>query len=693
MSLASSSSSSVVGTPGSAMVETPLTPPLETPPAKEKRRQKFLRGIQRIGSSSSLTNIGRARSSSAPYGTRGTISCVSLAGTPAYGQFTPGTPSSLMKSYFPENINSGQGSPAVEFPSFEDSDSQLAARKIIGGSTTCLTPGSIALPRDVVATRSRSATVQKPPYDFWANMPDEVRIQIFAYLQPKELVRASRVSKDFYKFAFDGQLWTHLDATEFYQEIPAESLAKIVVAAGPFIQNLNLRGCLQIEHYERAEAVVNACKNLYNASLEGCRNFQRQTLHGLLKNNVKLANLNLTSLPAVTNSTCKIISQHCPQLETLNVSWCKQMDARGVRMVIQGCPKLRDLRAGEVKGFDNVEVAQAIFETNNLERLVLNGCIELTDDALKTMIVGTDPEIDILTDRPVVAPRRWRHLDLSRCTRLTDDGVKSLGYNVPDLEGLQLNGCSALTDSALEPILATTPRLTHLELEDLVDLTNDLLSEHLAKAPCAPILEHLSLSYCENLGDAGMVPVMKQCVSLKSVDLDNTRSGDLVLAEAAATVRGRAARTTSSDSQPKIGMRLVVYDCQFVTWTGIREVLSWNAEVRQPMPATQDEIDAPPTASYPTEIIGLKSFYGWQQTVEQHTARVLKGDFASAARLERKWAGYMQAVEEAGAGGAGVRRRRRRAREAQMLHAHEEGVNLITGRRRARTVAGSCSVM
>lgn len=675
------------------MAETPLTPPLESPldgpPQKEKRRQKFLRGLQRISSSSSLTNVGRARASSAPYGNRGTLSCVSLAGTPAYGQFTPSTPSTLMKSYFPENFDPGPATPATEFPFFIDPESQLGTRKLAGGSTICLTPGSISLPRGMVATRSRSATVQRPPYEFWANMPDEIRIQIFSCLEPKELVRASRVSKDFYRYAFDGQLWTHFDATEFYQDIPAESLAKIVVAAGPFIQNLNLRGCLQIEHYERAEAVVNACRNLYNASLEGCRNFQKQTLHGLLKNNAKLVNLNLTSLPAVTNSTCKIISQHCPQLETLNVSWCKQMDARGIRMIVQGCPSLRDLRAGEVKGFDNVEVAQAIFDTNNLERLVLNGCVELSDESLRTMIVGTDPEMDILTDRPVVAPRRLRHLDLSRCTRLTDDGVRALGYNVPELEGLQLNGCSALTDSALEPVLASTPRLTHLELEDLIDLTNDVLSEHLAKAPCAPILEHLSLSYCENLGDAGMVPVMKRCVGLRSVDLDNTRCGDLVLAEAAATVRARAVGSLDSRSLPVVGLRMVVYDCQFVTWTGIREVLSWNAAQPPPPP--------PARPCYPTEIIALKSFYGWQQTVEQHTQRVLRGDFASAARLERKWAGYMQAVEEAGAAGAGVRRRRRRAREAQVLHADEEEggrrITVVGGRRRARTVAGSCSVM
>ena len=79
-------------------------------------------------------------------------------------------------------------------------------------------------------------------------------------------------------------------------------------------------------------------------------------------------------------------------------------------------------------------------------------------------------------------------------------------------------------------------------------------------------------------------------------------------------------------------------------------------------------------------------------TVDEHTKRVLKGDLAAASRLERKWADYMQANEEAGAIGAGIRRRRRRAREAQMAHADEEEAGATaTGRRRARTAA--CAIM
>ena len=359
-------------------------------------------------------------------------------------------------------------------------------------------------------------------------------------------------------------------------------------------------------------------------------------------------------------------------------------------MVLSGCPKLKDLRVGEIRGFSGavgMEVATLIFENNSLERLIMSGCADLTDDVLETMIQGTDPEIDILSDQALVEPRVLRHLDLTRCVRITDAGLEVLTNNVPRLEGLQLSGCNLLTDRSLSKLISTVPFLTHLDLEELSELTNVFLSEHLAKAPCASRLEHLSISYCENLGDVGMLPIMRDCVSLQSVDMDNTRISDLVLTEAAAMVRARSATNPAHYKVPQITLRMVVFDCGNVTWTGIREILSRNAEIRRPVGENG--------TTFQKEVIGLKCFYGWQMTVDEHMKRVLKGDLASANRLERKWADYMIANEEVGAGGTNVRRRRRRAREAAMLHADEEeggiGAGGIGRRRRARS--NGCAVM
>jgi F-box/leucine-rich repeat protein 2/20 len=187
--------------------------------------------------------------------------------------------------------------------------------------------------------------------------------------------------------------------------------------------------------------------------------------------------------------------------------------------------------------------------------------------------------------------------------------------------------------------------------------------------------------------------VLKSCRSLSSLEMDNTRISDLVLTEAAASMRdrNRLARALLPSEWPEVGLRVVAYDCANVTWPGVREVLSRNADITRPSGGKA-------AATYPRESISLKCFYNWQSTAEEHTKRVLKEEFNAAARLEWKWADWVMLNEEAGIGGAGARGRRRRAREAQMIHAdEEEGGAGATGnvgrRRRGRSGSGSCVVL
>ena len=677
---------------------------------KLKGRQRLLENLRRISSSTSLS-LGRKRASSNPYTGRqrgSTFSLLSPSGNSSFSRLVPG-----------QNANSapdsGHGTPMATTPS-----PLVTVQNVTANTTNTTTRPRTATMVELKAGSAIETPVTRPQrsqtvgddyfsqpmhgdravaplkrstrFDFWKDLPQELKLLIFSHLKPKELVRASIVSKAFHKACFDGQLWTSFDASEFYTEIPAASLANIIKAAGPFVKDLNLRGCVQVEHYNRADVVVKSCTNLMNATLEGCRNFKKQTLHTLLSTNSRLLHLNLTGLTNVDNRACKIVSRNCPQLETFNVSWCTHMDARGVKMVLAGCPKLRDLRVGEIKGFSSkdstgMEVAELIFENNILERLVMSGCSDLTDDVFKAMIQGADPEIDILSEQALVPQRNLRHLDLTRCNRITDSALEVLANNVPMLEGLQLSGCTLLTDRSLSKIISTMPFLTHLDLEELAELTNVFLAEHLAKAPCANRLEHLAISYCENLGDVGMLPVMRECTSLQSVDMDNTRISDLVLTEAAAMVRARSVRNNYPFAKPQITLRMVVFDCGNVTWTGVREIMSRNAEIKK--------MNGPGGTTFQKEVVALKCFYGWQMTVDEHMKRVLRGELGKANVLERKWADSMILSEEANTGGAGRRRRQRRAREAAMLHADEEeggiGAGGIGHRRRARS--NGCAVM
>ncbi|KAI8936629.1 hypothetical protein NX059_007028 [Plenodomus lindquistii] len=688
-------------------VETPSAPgtPSESSIVEQPRlkgRHRLLHGLQRMGSSPSLAAMGRTHSHSLRSGAKPSMSCVSLAspGSPYGNSFGSSYSSELSNGFSTAPTSVANSPPATPF---WDERTRLRTK-------TPDIPSSVPLPSarrpftrdgleadaDYFSRPIANKVHKRPDFNFWGDLPAEIRMQVLRYLQPKEIVRCSRVSKSWHAMCFDGQLWSDLDTSNFYRDISANALVKIITSAGPFVKDLNLRGCVQLREQWGKGGFIDAVQNLENFSLEGCR-IDRTSIHCFLLQNSRLVHVNLSGLAGATNAAMKILAAHCPRVQVLNIEWCNNIDNRGLKKVVEGCPRLRDLRAAEVRGWDDVDLMVALFKRNTLERLGLKNCDSLNDESLAAFVEGVDEEVDVLTDRPIVPPRKLKHLDLTRCRSITDDGVKALIGNVPSMEGLQVSRCGRLSDDSLIGLIPTMPVLTHLDIEEVDNLTNDVLKT-LANSPCAPHLRHLCISSCENLGDTGMLPVLKACSSLSSLEMDNTRVSDLVLAEAAAGLRNRnrTARGLTASERPTVGLRIEVYDCANVTWTGVREVLSRNAEITRPRNAIMASKSEP--ATYPREIIKLKCFHNWQPTVEEHTKRVLRGDFAAAARLERKWADYMMLNEEAGVGGAGTRRRRRRAREAQMMHAdEEEGGAGVTGgigrRRRARSGPGSCVVM
>ena len=672
--------------------------PFEQPP-KPKGRRRLLQGLQRISSSPSLAKMGRVPSSSYTGAGKGSMSCVSLASSNSrpghsYGKSYSSTQSSAGYSTAPTSVASTPGPESQQF--------DLGARirfldsEAIGHAPSV--PRSVPLPSDIRSGSREGVSMgtagvmgvledyfskpivrvkeirKRKNFNFWCEMPQEIAIHILQFLRPKDIVKCSAVSKAWHKMCFDGQLWRNLDTEEYYRDIPAASLTTIMTKAGPFVRDLNLRGCAQMPESwgKDGQTISDVCRNLEYFSLEGCR-IDRSSVHYFLLRNPRLVHVNLSGMKGLGNSALRIIAQNCQQLEHLNISWCKNVDTRGLLRIVQSCPKLSDLRAGEVKGFDDKAFLLELFDRNTLERLILSHCVDFDDESLHVLVQGVDPAIDPLTGRAIVPPRRFRHLDFSRCSALTDKGLRSLANNVPYLCGLQLSYCDALTDDALTGVLETTSCLTHLDIEELDRLSNTSL-QSLAKSPSAHKLQHLNISFCENLGDSGMLQIIKSCPQLRTLFMDNTRVSDLVLAEAAAQMRARdRVPLTCPEIKPIVGLHLVVYDCQNITWTGVREVLSRNTEPDR------------------REVISLKCFYGYQDTVNEHTKRVLNGDAKAASRLERKWAEYMVASEEAGAQGAGARRRRRRLREAAMVHADEEDGGPRGGRRRARS--GGCAVM
>jgi F-box/leucine-rich repeat protein 2/20 len=502
----------------------------------------------------------------------------------------------------------------------------------------------------------------------WFDIPAEIKIKIFAYLEPREIVRTSRVSRDWHRMCRDGQLWSILDTTGFYRAIPAAALVTIITAVGPFLRSLDLYGVQLREHWNHI-SLAEACGNLQSLSLKGC-GINPDTLHSFLNVTKKLVYIDLSGLIAATNRAMSIIAANCHKIEHLGVSWCDNINTCGLQKVIEACPALKDVRAGKVSGWENVEVMQQLFLRNSLECLVLTNCDSLTNESMAVLIEGKESKINRSTGRPIVPPRRLKRLDLTRCRGITDPGVRKLVHSIPEIEDLRLPKCRGIFDETLTQLLPTTPVLAHLDVEGLEELTDTVLHS-LASSRCARRLRHLNVTDCKNMGDTGMITLLRSCKGLQSLEMNNTNISDLVLVEAAAMVRQRNPRAVPANgvpSQPTVGLYLGAHDCWNVTWTGIREILSHNTEV----------ITTTKTAQLPQLIRIFESFYTCQRAVDEHTKRVLRCDISGAQRLERKWIEFVMAQEEMEAGGEGKRFKRRKAREARMRLADEMSLSIRT---------------
>jgi len=568
---------------------------------------------------------------------------------------------------------------------------------------------------------------------FWRDIPSEVKIMVFAYLNPRDIIRSSRVSRGWHQTCYDGQLWSSIDTEESHKGIPVEALMMIITKAGPFVRDLNLCG-VQMRKPWNINGLPEACVNLRSLSLKDCR-VERTAIHSFLTSKNTLVHIDLSGLAAATNYAMHIIAADCHKLEYLHISGCKNIDTSGLQKVIRACLYLKDIRAGEVGGWGDVDFMQQLFLRNGLECLILEKCNSLTNESLAVLIEGKESERCSSTGRPIVPPRKLKHLDLHQCLGISDSGVCRLVSNVPQIESLRLSKCHGISDGALIRLLPTTPVLIHLELERLEALTNAVLHS-LASSPCARDLRYLNVSDCEAIDDIGVLSLLRSCTGLQSLDLDNTNISDRVLVQAAAMVRRRAPRANPTGVlpyPPTIGLFLRAHECPKVTWTGIREILSHNAEVittdetaqmlkskKEPinpsetvtkMSSSQIALNAQLSLSkyatlrtqnehkhaHPTQIVAIHmDFYTYQQIIDEHTRRVLRVDLPAARRLELRSAEFVVAHEKMAAGGGRRRLERRRVREAQQNWAYEMGLSNGTGAsiwKRLGALTGGCTVM
>lgn len=470
---------------------------------------------------------------------------------------------------------------------------------------------------------------------------------------------------------FDGQLWTDLDLRSF-PGLPHSIISRLT-ATGSFVRSLNVAGHVHL----RPEVLIEMADRmtltlpgdllpytqLTSINLQGCTALTTRALHHLIVRSTSLRELCVRGLAAVTNTTCTIIATYCPDLVSLNMSRCSNMDAEGIRLLCVAATndnqhlQLRELRLSGLKHASDSMIRELGKAAPHLTVLDLSYVRQLHNSALEAFVACEDDEdsrglgvstIDLAprdigreaTDSTTKYRRRitrLRHLSVSYCVLLTDTACSNLVHSMPHLEFLEMAGIGTdLKDDGLIRLLETTPSIKRLDLEDATDITDSLIaaitplpdipaspSDKAAKPQPGHALEQLNISYASNISDGALLALMRGCTRLVTLEADNTRMCAAVMRE---FVRLSCHRKT-------LNAKIVAVDCRGIGEGIVKELseatrprLGWRAYgarklmyldardgVEEDLKIGQDECDE--------NRVVLKTFYSWQTVDAVKAAR------------------------------------------------------------------------
>ncbi|ORY08145.1 RNI-like protein [Basidiobolus meristosporus CBS 931.73] len=273
-------------------------------------------------------------------------------------------------------------------------------------------------------------------------LPSEIRVRIFKLLDIRNLVKSSKVCRNWKKVAFDGSLWETIDLTRYYKRIASEQIVNLCCAAGGFLKTANFRGCSQLTSQE-LRVISDYCCNIQMAHFHGCRSISRESISYFIGQCSDLRVLNISGLSCVDDRFLEILGKRCASsLKQVDISRCRNATSMGLLDIIQRCTQLDTLRVDACVGVDDSTLL-SISRLTGIKTLSLGSCYAISDEGVIAVAKGCT---------------QLSSINLSGCRHLTNDGVQALGEFCSRLVNVDLSGCSHLSDGGLLGLVDKVPK-------------------------------------------------------------------------------------------------------------------------------------------------------------------------------------------------------------------------------------------
>ena len=183
------------------------------------------------------------------------------------------------------------------------------------------------------------------------------------------------------------------------------------------LKRLNLYNS-QVTTYA-AVRIAEACAELEHLDLGQCSDILNwdATLILVVSKASKLKSLNLWRARTLTHAGVLHIAQHCPLLESLDMGWCRMINAdECIPQLTERCVNLRKLFLTAIRSTSSLCVESLVKHSSRMEQLDVVGSNSITVPAITAVIQSCTALV---------------YLDISFCRFISDEAVEQLRKDAP----------------------------------------------------------------------------------------------------------------------------------------------------------------------------------------------------------------------------------------------------------------------
>jgi len=371
-----------------------------------------------------------------------------------------------------------------------------------------------------------------PPHAPASHLPPEILINILKNLSsPRDIHSTLLVSRSWCECSVE-LLWhkpSVPDVNTLIKIMQVLSREEPTFTYAQFIRRLNFIS-VGSDMSDSIFGRLAPCTRLERLTLVGCSNLSDDVIARTVPCFPNLVAIDLSGVDSITDRTIFALADSCYKLQGINLLGCRRVTSSSLCALADKCSLLRRVKLSGLIDLTDEPVSVLAIKGTLLLEIDLNGCKKLSDRAVRDIWTHSHNMREMrlshcieLTDLAFPAPQNIRDIlpglsPFPQSTRLPASDLPPFRLSRPleHLRMLDLTSCSKITDDAVEGIISASPRLRNLVLSKCGQLTDRaiesicLLGKH---------LHYLHLGHASSITDRSVKTLSRSCTRLRYIDL------------------------------------------------------------------------------------------------------------------------------------------------------------------------------